>query len=142
MISPDKYRRFIMPHMRRESRSFHRKGAYTMIASDGNLMPIAQDYFIGSEVDAAREIEPGPMDRKTVKREYGDRVCLNGNVDCGRTLGLSSTWEVIEETKQCIEDWSPGGGHILSSSNTISPNVRPENFIAMWRALLKYGKYR
>ncbi|MBU7004384.1 MAG: hypothetical protein HXS50_02370 [Theionarchaea archaeon] len=139
MISPDKYHRFILPFMRKASEAFHRKGAYSMIASDGNLMPIAQDYFIESRVDAVREIEPGPMDRVVVKENFGHRVCLNGNVDCGRTLGLSSPDEVARETKQNIELWSPGGGHIISSSNTISPNVRPENFLSMWRAIFRYG---
>jgi hypothetical protein len=141
MISPEKYHDFVMPYMRKESRALHRRGAYTMIASDGNLMPIALDYFLSSEIDAAREIEPGPMDRATVKEQFGDRVCLNGNVDCGRTLGLSTTREVVEETKDCIRLWSPGGGHILSSSNTISPNVKPKNFFAFWRAIFKYGRY-
>jgi len=141
MISPDKYHRFILPFMRRESKEFHRKGAYAMIASDGNLMPIAHDYFIGSGVDAAREIEPGPMDRSEVKEKFGDRICLNGNVDCGRTLGLLGPTEVVRETLECLSLWAPGGGHIISSSNTISPNVKPENFLAMWRSIFRYGNY-
>ena len=141
MISPDKYHRFILPFMRRESKEFHRKGAYSMIASDGNLMPIAQDYFIGSGVDAAREIEPGPMDRSEVKEKFGERICLNGNVDCGRTLGLLGPAEVARETIECLSLWAPGGGHIISSSNTISPNVRPENFFAMWKAIFRHGAY-
>ncbi len=140
MISPARYREFILPHMRRESDAFHRKGGYSMIASDGNLMPIGHEYFIASGVDAAREIEPGPMDRATVKECFGDKVCLNGNVDCGATLGLRSPVDVVRETKECIELWSPGGGHIMSSSNTISPMVKPRNFIAMWKSIFRYGK--
>ncbi len=141
MISPDKYRRFILPFMKQESRAMHRRGGYVMIASDGDLMPISQDYFIGSEVDAAREIEPGAMDRLKVKEGFGDRVCLNGNVDCGRTLSLLSPEEVTRETCECIAHWAPGGGHIISSSNTISPGVKPENFFAMRKAILRYGHY-
>jgi len=141
MISPDKYHRFILPYMKRESDVFHRKGAFSIIASDGNLMPISQDYFIGSRVDAVREIEPGPMDRAVVKELFGDRVCLNGNVDCGRTLGLLSPGDAARETRDVIRLWAPGGGHIISSSNTISPNVRPENFLSMWKAIFRYGDY-
>jgi hypothetical protein len=141
MISPERYRTHILPFMKRESRAIHGKGAYSMIASDGNLMPIGEEYFIQSEVDAVREIEPGPMDRRKVKHLFGSRVCLNGNVDCGRTLGLLPPVEAERETKECIDTWSPGGGHIMSSSNTISPNVKPENFLSMWRAIFRYGKY-
>jgi len=141
MISPDKYHRFVLPFMQKESREFHKKGAYSMIASDGDLMPIAQDYFISSGVDAAREIEPGPTDRSEVKEKFGDRICLNGNVDCGRTLGLLGPRDVLRETLECISLWAPGGGHIISSSNTISPNVKPENFLAMWKAIFAHGAY-
>jgi uroporphyrinogen decarboxylase len=36
---------------------------------------------------------------------------------------------------------APGGGYIISSSNTIHPGVKAENYIAMVRAAKKYGKY-
>ena len=140
MIPPEMYRRFILPHMREESRIVHKRGGFTMIASDGNLMPIADDYFLKTEIDAVREIEPGPMDRLQVKERFGHLVCLNGNVDCGRVLGLGSSREVVADTLDCIASWSPGGGHIISSSNAISPGVKPSNFFAMWKAISKYGR--
>ena len=49
--------------------------------------------------------------------------------------------EVEQAVKQAIEDAGPGGGYILSSSNTIHPGCKPENYIAMVRATHKYGKY-
>jgi hypothetical protein len=36
---------------------------------------------------------------------------------------------------------SPGGGHILCSSNSLHPGVKPENALAMFRAAKKYGDY-
>ncbi|GFP41098.1 hypothetical protein HKBW3C_00224, partial [Candidatus Hakubella thermalkaliphila] len=36
---------------------------------------------------------------------------------------------------------SPGGGHILSSSNSIHHSVKPENYLAMVETAKKYGKY-
>jgi len=35
----------------------------------------------------------------------------------------------------------PGGGYILSSSNSIHSAVKPENYIAMLDTLKKFGKY-
>ena len=34
-----------------------------------------------------------------------------------------------------------GGGHILSSNNSIHSNVKPENFLAMVEATKKFGLY-
>jgi uroporphyrinogen decarboxylase len=48
---------------------------------------------------------------------------------------------VEEEVKKTIEIAAGGGGYILSSSNTIHPGVKPENYIAMVNAAHKYGKY-
>jgi uroporphyrinogen decarboxylase len=36
---------------------------------------------------------------------------------------------------------APGGGYILSSSNSIHPACKPENFVAMIRAAKAYGRY-
>jgi hypothetical protein len=39
--------------------------------------------------------------------------------------------------KTCILSAAPGGGHILSSSNSIHSQVKPENFLAMIEATKK-----
>jgi uroporphyrinogen decarboxylase len=43
--------------------------------------------------------------------------------------------------RQCILGGAPGGGFILSSSNTIHRGVRPENYRAMLEALRRFGRY-
>jgi uroporphyrinogen decarboxylase len=47
--------------------------------------------------------------------------------------------EVAEEVRQCVLGGGPGGGLILSSSNTIHRGVKPENYRAMLHALRRYG---
>jgi len=49
--------------------------------------------------------------------------------------------EVEEAVKETIAKASPGGGHILASSNSIHPAVKPENYKAMVEAARKYGRY-
>ena len=46
-----------------------------------------------------------------------------------------------EAVRRCIAQASPGGGHIISSSNTIHSKVKPENFLSMIQAVKKYGQY-
>jgi uroporphyrinogen decarboxylase len=66
---------------------------------------------------------------------------LKGNVDCTGALCDGEPEQVEEEVKQCILAGAPGGGLILSSSNTIHRGVAPRNYRAMLQAVRRYGNY-
>lgn len=143
MFSPSAYRKFILPFQRMRSDIFHKKGAFVVNRSDGWIWPIAEDFLINSGVDGYCEIDKSAgMDLGELKKAYGDRICLLGNVDCSGALVHGTAEEVAEETRDCILKAAPGGGHILCSSNVIHSGVRPENYLAMLKACDKYGKYR
>jgi uroporphyrinogen decarboxylase len=76
-----------------------------------------------------------------VKRRYCDRIAVIGNVDCSIVLPLLSEHDVVEVVKETIAKAAPGGGFVLSSSNSIHPGVKPENFLAMVKAAREYGRY-
>jgi uroporphyrinogen decarboxylase len=48
---------------------------------------------------------------------------------------------VIETVKDTIRKAAPGGGYILSSSNSIHPGCKGENVVAMFQTARKYGVY-
>jgi uroporphyrinogen decarboxylase len=56
-------------------------------------------------------------------------------------LTFGTEEEVSHAVKMCIEKASGGGGHIITSSNSIHSAVKPENYLAMIKAVKKYGKY-
>ena len=43
--------------------------------------------------------------------------------------------------KGCIDRAAKNGGFIISSSNSIHSSVNPENYLAMIKAVKKYGIY-
>jgi uroporphyrinogen-III decarboxylase len=63
-----------------------------------------------------------------------------GNVSVDN-LCTSTTGEIIDETKECLRQAAPGGGYILSSSNSWYTHVKLENCLAMVDAGRKYGAY-
>ncbi|MCK4298585.1 MAG: hypothetical protein KAX80_03580, partial [Planctomycetes bacterium] len=73
--------------------------------------------------------------------KFGGRITLVGNIDCGELLARGTEEEVIEAVKETIAKASPGGGHILASSNSIHPAVKPENYRAMTDAAHTFGHY-
>jgi len=140
IMSPDHFREFIKPYYFEIVDFVHSRGLKVFKHTDGNHWKIMED-LIEVGFDGIHPIQPQCLDLAAVKKEIGDRICLLGNIDCMETLVEKSTGEVEEEVLRAIEAAGPGGGYILSSSNTIHPGVRPENYIAMVEAVHKYGVY-
>ncbi len=142
MISPHQYREFILPEIKAQTEALHKLGVFAFNSSDGNLWPIIEDYLINSGVDGMMEIQTtAGMNLEKLKELYGDKICFTGSVDCQFTLVHGSPQQVQEETIKVIRVLSPGGGHILSSSNSIHSGVKPENFFTMIQTARKYGQY-
>ncbi|MBN1299381.1 MAG: hypothetical protein JW997_06825 [Actinobacteria bacterium] len=141
IISPSIFRDIFYPELKRVVKGYKELGLYVIKHTDGNIMPIL-DMVIDSGFDCLDPIDPiAGMNLKQMKKDYGDRICLKGNVDCADTLSFKSREETIEETKRCLDDAMAGGGYILSSSNSIHSAVKPENYLAMVETVKKFGVY-
>jgi len=142
MMSPAAYRRFFYPCLKAIVDEAHWGGVPVVKHSDGNLYPILKD-VVDTGIDGLHSIEPlAGMDIAEVKKMYGDRLCLLGNIDCSQTLCIKDVEDVKREVAECIEAASYGGGHIVCSSNSYHPGVRLSNILAFKEAARKYGKYR
>jgi len=132
LISPELYREFIVPEVRRCTRRIHEAGAWAVNASDGDLWSVIDDFLLGCEVDGYLEIEMrAGMDLARLRARFGDRITFYGNMDCGSVLSFSSTEEVRAITRQTLEAGAAGGGHIFCTSNAITGSVRWDNYLAM-----------
>lgn len=141
LMSPDIFRQMILPRLKRMVEVIHEEGALVIKHSDGNLYPILED-IASTGADALQSIEPvAGMDLATTKKMVGDRMSLIGNVDCGQLLPLGTPEQVRQAVRKCIADAAPGGGYILSSSNSIHSSCKPDNYLAMVKAGLEFGKY-
>jgi uroporphyrinogen decarboxylase len=141
LMSPKHFREFFYPGLCRVMGGYKELGLYVIKHTDGNLWPII-DMIIDSGIDCLDPIDPqAGMDLGEVKAKYGHRVALKGNVDCAQLLTFGTTDEVIEATKEALMKGMPGGGFILSSSNSIHSAVKPENYTAMLHTLHEFGRY-
>lgn len=140
IMSPKHHRAYIKPYHKELVDYAHQKGLKVVKHSDGNLWPIIDD-LLEVGFDGLHPIQPQCMDIGEVKSYLGGRMCVVGNIDC-RDLLVSGTEQEVEETvKETIEEAGPGGGYIISSSNSIHPNCIPENYFAMIQAAHRYGGY-
>jgi len=141
LMSPSQFREFILPGLTKVVQTGKREGAFVIKHTDGNIWSL-MDMLVEGGIDAINPLEPDAgMDIGKVKRKYGNKLCLVGNIDCGYLLSHASVEKVIEAVRRCILEAAPGGGFIMSSSNSIHSSVKPENYMAMIKAAKKHGKY-
>ncbi len=141
IVSLRHFKEVFVPAIEEPTREFHKFGVPVIKHTDGYLEPILED-LVATGIDGLQSIEPAAgMDIGKVKARYGDRICLWGNIDLSYTLSLGTEREVSEEVERCISAAAPGGGFILSSSNSYSSAAKFENFLAMVKAGRKYGEY-
>jgi uroporphyrinogen decarboxylase len=141
LMSPAQYAEFIGPYHKEIVDNVHRKGAKIFKHSDGNLWPIL-DMLLDCGFDGIHPIQPQCMDIAEVKRYCRKRVCIMGNIDCMFLLPDGTTEEVEKSVRETIMAAAPGGGYIMSSSNSVHPGCKAENYIAMVHAAHKYGDYK
>ena len=140
LMSPDQYRKFIKPFHREIVETSHKGGIPIIKHTDGNLWPILDD-LLEVGFDGIHPIQPQCMEIKEVKEHLRGKACVIGNIDCTYLLPFGKKEEVVESVKETIRKAAPGGGYILSSSNSIHPGCKGENVIAMFEAAKKHGTY-
>jgi len=140
LISPSDYRRFIKPHHAELIERVHARNTPVIKHTDGNFWLLLED-FLEVGFDALHPIQPDCMDIQEVKGKVAGRSALIGNIDCVQLLPSGSVSEVEAEVRRTIQAVAPGGGYVLSSSNSIHPGCKPENVVAMIRAAKELGRY-
>ncbi len=140
LVSPSHFKEYIKPYLKKIVDFAHDKKLRIIKHSDGNIWQILDD-LIEIGFDGIHPIQPQCMDIKQVKDYLKSKMCIIGNIDCEELLPFGSIEEVKQVVKNTIEIAAPSGGYIISSSNSIHPGVKPENFIAMIEAVQECGWY-
>lgn len=141
LFSPDMYREQVYPHFTALMESLVQIGLLVIKHSDGDLRSVVED-LVATGISCLDPIDPlGNMDMSYMKANFGERIALKGNVDCVHTLVDGSPDEVVRDTLRCILAASPGGGHIISSSNSIHRGISVANYRLFLDTVREFGAY-
>ncbi len=128
-IAPEDLRKLVFPTYREIVRLAGERDLPVILHSCGNLHSILGE-LVDCGVHALHSLPPNLYDLKQLKADWGHRLCLLGNVDVD-LLSRGSPEDVRRAVRTVKEEVYPGGGIILSSSNTIAYYCRIENYLAM-----------
>lgn len=136
IFSPSFYRERLLPKERSVVREFRRP---LITHSDGDMTPLLPDWTTLGQA-AIHPLQTDVMDIAQVKRDYGQRLCLIGNIFMDDLVRRTPA-EIAAQVRDRIETIGAGGGYIVSSSNSLTDNMKPENVLAMRDAIRACGRY-
>ena len=107
--------------------------------SDGDMTPLL-DVWLELGQAAIHPIQTDVMDINAVKQKYGHRVAIVGNIFMDDLVHKEPA-DIEAQVEDRIEKIGKAGGYIISSSNSLTDDMKPENVRAMMQAIEKYGSY-
>lgn len=141
-ISLEMYRRFIKSRQKEINDFIHsRTDAKVFQHSCGSVHLFIPD-LIEIGLDILEPIQPLAKDMEPEKlKEFGDKLCFWGGIDIQRILPYGTPEEVGEHVRSKIKMLAPGGGYVVSPAHCIQKDTSPENILALYRTVDKFGKY-
>jgi len=141
MLSPELFRKFIIPQLKKMVTAFKGRAVKVLMHNDGQLMSIMDD-LVDAGIDAIHPLERAAgMSLETMKEKYGEKLTLIGNVDSKSALQYGSSSEIRKQVLGCLSIAAPAGGYILASDHSIHEGIPSINAKFMFEVARKYGKY-
>ena len=139
-FSPDAFSVFVTPYLKRVIDAYRSLGFFTIKHTDGNIMPIL-DQMVECGPDALHSLDPqAGVDLGEVKRLYGDRVALCGNVNCG-LLQTGTEEDVVRDVRRALRDGMQGWGYVFCTSNCAYTGLPLERYELLNRIWWEEGVY-
>ena len=140
LVHPKYLRKYVFPWYKKMGKICREKGIGFIFHSDGDCTEAMED-LIDCGFHGFNPIQPNAMDIVEVKRRWGKKLCLIGNINLDSTLTLGTPEDVRAEVYERIRTIAPGGGYMVSSSNSITDYVPVANMRALLDATYEFGKY-
>jgi uroporphyrinogen decarboxylase len=140
LMGPEMFEQFISPHLRRLVDLGHRYGLKVQMHCCGGVYELIP-LMIKAGLDALHALQPdcNGMDLAILKRDFGDKLVLNGGIDSKSILMNGTVDYVKEQTRKVLEIMTPGGRYIAGASHdTILEETPVENVLAMFDVITSY----
>jgi len=143
-ISPDFYRKFVLPYEREIITTIRQQGKHAYIHACGSIGD-RLEIMCESGISGLECLDPPPggnVDLEDAFRRIGDRVFIKGNIDSVNTLLAGDDAKVRNDVRKIIETGkTKGNGFILSTACSVAPLVTKERILMLSEMISKYGAY-
>jgi uroporphyrinogen decarboxylase len=117
------------------------KDVPVFLHTDGDIRK-ALSKIVDCGFDGLQSLQPSAgIDIAKVKREFGDKLCLMGNMDLDHLMTFGTPEEVTKQAQWLCENIGADGGFILSTCNILTNSIPAANARAMYGAGVEQGRF-
>ena len=142
LFSPDAFRRFVVPYLRRAADLAHKHGKKFLLHVCGAVRPLLPQIIdCGVDMLEPIQIRAEGMEASGLKRDFGRHICFYGGVDLQQVLCRGTPQTVADEVRRLIDILGEGGGYVLGPGHTyIQVDAPVENILAMYETAYEYRR--
>ena len=140
----DMFRRIALPAVKRVIELATADGYPTHVHSCGPERELVRIFAEQTTLTVIDPLEPPPMgdcDLAELKRRYGDRIVLKGNLHTTDVMLRGTPEAVSAAARKAIDDGAAGGRFILSTGDQCGRDTPDANLHALVETARTYGRY-
>lgn len=142
IISPPFFKKYVTPHLKKQSGYLHEKGKYLLTHTDGENHGLLYEY-LESEIDIADSICPAPMTSlslKQIKESFKGKITIYGGIPSISVLENSmSEYEFEKYLEKTLESVGKGDHIIFSIADTTPPGAKFERILRIAEKVREFG---
>lgn len=138
------FRQLAFPAVQKVLEMSSQDGMFSHIHSCGPEKELVRIFAEETELTVIDPLEEPPMgdcDLAEIKRLFGKKLTLKGNLHTSRVMLHGTPEEVISASKRAIDAAAEGGRFILSTGDQCGRDTPFENLHAMIETARTYGRY-
>jgi len=142
--TPAIFRQLALPAVRRVIGLATAAGLPTHVHSCGPERELVRIFAEETELTVIDPLEPRPMgdcDLADLKRRYGGKIVLKGNLHTTEVMLHGTPDDVAAASRRAIDDAAAGGRFILSTGDQCGRDTPDANLVAMIETARTYGRY-
>jgi uroporphyrinogen decarboxylase len=144
MQSPELFDKLTLPTLKKVTRLARQAGVISGVHSCGRELHVVKRCAEETDLDYINPLEVAPMgdcDLGDVKRKYGRKLALMGNLHTTTVMRFGTTDDVRRESLKAILAAGENGGFVLSTGDQCGRDTPDENIFEMVRVVKDFGVY-
>ena len=143
IFSPRTFRQIFKPRLKRLIEHIHSLAEVKVyMHSDGAIADLIPDLIeIGVEGINPVQYTAKGMELERLKRQFGRDLGFFGGSLENESLSYSTPEDVRRISAEKIKILAPGGGFLFATIHNITPEVPPENILALFETARQHGMY-
>jgi uroporphyrinogen decarboxylase len=137
LMSPEKWRRYIKPNLRRMYSVYQAAGLPVIQHSCGDVREILGD-FVELNLNVLHPLQPKAMPLEKVEEAIGGKICFFGGIDTQELLPFGTPADIRRSVLACVRLLGRRGGYIIAPSQEVMSDVPIENIRALVNAIHEF----